>query len=168
VQQTGERTDLHGPFGKRDRATAPLGLALSPTRSTVTSFSLVAHTHASTNTTSFMTDTTAGAPVPKKRSFFKRAAWQDAPKEQDDIFSHAKNFKHVVAEQNRREEEEKHAKAEEERIRKYDAKHNRKRRKVSSEVGEASVPTGGSGSSARTSKMSNKAYEQRIKYLRRC
>jgi hypothetical protein len=160
VQQAGERTDLHGPFGKRDRATAPLSLALSPTRSTVTSLSLITHTHAITNTASSMTDTTAGAPVPKKRSFFKRAAWQDAPKEQDDMFSHAKNFKHMVAEQNRREEEEKHTKVEEERIRKYDEKHNRKRHKVSSEVGEASVPTSGWGSPARTRRMSNKAYEQ--------
>lgn len=104
-----------------------------------------------------MTDTTAGAPVPKKRSFFKRAAWQDAPKEpDDDIFSHKKDFKHMVAEQNKREEEERQKKAEQERKRKQDEQHDRKRRKVSS---ESSVPRSGSGSSARTSRTSNKAYE---------
>ena len=50
-----------------------------------------------------MTDATTGAPAPKKRSLFKRAAWQDAAKKEDeDMFSHSNEFKDIVAEENRR------------------------------------------------------------------
>lgn len=55
-----------------------------------------------------MTDATAGAPPTKKRSLFKRAAWQDAAKkENEDIFSHSNEFSNIVAEENKRKVEAK-------------------------------------------------------------
>jgi hypothetical protein len=96
-----------------------------------------------------MTDTTPAAPAPKKRSLFKRAAWQDTPKtEDDDIFSHSKDFQSIVAQQNKVQAEERR-KAEEERKRKHADHADRKRRKVSSDPGEPALPGSGSGSSAR-------------------
>ncbi|KAH8726290.1 ubiquitin-2 like Rad60 SUMO-like-domain-containing protein [Phaeosphaeriaceae sp. PMI808] len=92
-----------------------------------------------------MTDASQGAPAPKKRSFFKRAAWQDAPtKDSENMFSHANEFGNIVAEQNKREEE-KRAKAEEERKRKQADHEERKRRKVSIDH-ETPKPTRSSGS----------------------
>jgi hypothetical protein len=80
-----------------------------------------------------MTDTTPqGAPAPKKRSLFKRAAWQDAPpKEGEDMFSHADEFNNIVAAQNRLQAEERR-KADEARKRKHAGQTDKKRRKLSS------------------------------------
>jgi len=106
-----------------------------------------------------MTDTTEGAPAPKKRSLFKRAAWQDAPKkEEEDMFSHAKDFKNIVAEQTKREDE-KRRKANEERKRRQDGQADRKRRKVSGDLDEPALPGSGSGnsSSGRATRMNTKA-----------
>ncbi len=76
-----------------------------------------------------MTETTEGAPAPKKRSFFKRAAWQDAkPSDGEDMFSHSNEFKDIVAEENRRRREQ-----EEERQRRHAQSREKKRRKVSLE-----------------------------------
>lgn len=92
-----------------------------------------------------MTDATKGAPVPKKRSLFKRAAWQDAAKkENEDIFSHSNEFKDIVAEESRRKEEVKRKeaeakrKAEEERRRETAERQDKKgkRRKVSADSDE--------------------------------
>lgn len=92
-----------------------------------------------------MTDATKGAPAPKKRSLFKRAAWQDAAKkENDDIFSHSNEFKDLVAEESRQKEEEKRKqaevrrKAEEEQKREKAEKQDKKgkRRKVSTDYEE--------------------------------
>jgi hypothetical protein len=107
-----------------------------------------------------MTDSTKGAPAPKKRSLFKRAAWQDTPHtegEGEDMFSHANEFQNIVAEQNKREAE-KRKKAAEERKRKHDGMADRKRRKVSVDHNEPVLPkSGGSGSSAPTSGMDSRA-----------
>jgi hypothetical protein len=73
-----------------------------------------------------MTDTPAGAPAPKKRSFFKRAAWQDAAKkDSEDIFSHSNEFNDLVAAQNRHKAEERR-KAEEKRKNEAEAEKRRK------------------------------------------
>jgi hypothetical protein len=111
-----------------------------------------------------MTDTTQGAPAPKKRSLFKRAAWQDAPKtDGEDIFSHANEFKNIVAEQSRLQAE-KRRQAQDERKRKPAGHADRKRRKVSSdhvdkdEDNEPAAPTSGSGSSTRPDRTGSKAY----------
>jgi hypothetical protein len=106
-----------------------------------------------------MADTPEGAPVPKKRSLFKRAAWQDAPKKEgegEDMFSHANEFKNIVAQQNKREEE-KRRKANEERKRRQNGQVDRKRRKVSSDHDEPILPWSGSGSSTRETRISSKA-----------
>ncbi|KAF2832238.1 hypothetical protein CC86DRAFT_280471 [Ophiobolus disseminans] len=105
-----------------------------------------------------MTDTADSAPPPKKRSLFKRAAWQDAPKtdgEGDDMFSHANEFDKIVAEENRLAEE-KRRKAHE-RKRKHDGQADRKQRKVSSDHDEPILPRSGSGSAARATRISSKA-----------
>ena len=106
-----------------------------------------------------MTDATTGAPAPKKRSLFKRAAWQDAAKkENDDMFSHSNEFKDIIAEENRRKEEAKR-KAEEEEKRLQVEKHNKKgkRRKVSAEFDEPILVRSDSGESSRLSRSQNKA-----------
>jgi hypothetical protein len=108
---------------------------------------------------SVMTDTTEGAPAPKKRSLFKRAAWQDAPKkEEEDMFSHSSEFKNIIAEQSKREEE-KRRKATEERRRRQDGQVDRKRRKVSGDHDEPALPRSGSGnsSSGRATRTNTKA-----------
>ncbi|KAF1920177.1 ubiquitin-2 like Rad60 SUMO-like-domain-containing protein [Ampelomyces quisqualis] len=101
-----------------------------------------------------MMDTTPGAPAPKKRSLFKRAAWQDAPKnEGEDMFSHANEFSNIVAERNRlKAEKRRQADAE----RKKGAVTGRKRRKASDGQHDGSeeprFPGSGSGSSVRASR----------------
>ena len=102
-----------------------------------------------------MGDAAQGAPAPKKRSFFKRAAWQDTPKaegEEDDMFSHASEFNNIVADQNRREEERRR-KASEERKRRLEGQADIKRRKVSTDYDEPVLPR----SSTHTSHMGSKA-----------
>ncbi|KAF3005876.1 hypothetical protein E8E13_009218 [Curvularia kusanoi] len=113
-----------------------------------------------------MTDANTGAPAPKKRSLFKRAAWQDAAKkETEDMFSHSNEFKDIVAEENRRKEEEKRKQAEAKRkaeeeekrtqIQKQDKKG--KRRKVSAEFDEPILLHSDSGDSSRISRSQAKA-----------
>jgi hypothetical protein len=109
-----------------------------------------------------MTDATPGATAapPKKRSFFKKAAWQtkvkpEGEKEQD-IFSHSKEFSDVVAEQAKRKQQEKKLK-EEEKKRKHEEERERKRRRISDEVVEDSKPLkSGSRSSPRTNRKESK------------
>ncbi|KAF1954009.1 hypothetical protein CC80DRAFT_494248 [Byssothecium circinans] len=102
-----------------------------------------------------MSEGTSGAPAPKKKFGFKKAAWQTAaPKaENDDMFSHSKDFGAIVAEEARRKKEQRE-KAEAERKRKAEEERNRKKRKVSSEMDE-DIKHGGSGASHR-SRMSSK------------
>jgi hypothetical protein len=101
-----------------------------------------------------MADATA-APPPKKRSFFKRAGWQDAPAtEGDDLFSHSNKFTDIVAEEQKREKE-KRRKAEE-RKRKAEEQSERKRRKVSVDDAPTSHRSG-AGKSTRAGRTSSKA-----------
>lgn len=103
-----------------------------------------------------MSDTTK-APAPKKRSLFKRAAWQDAPAhEGEDIFSHSNEFKNIVAEQNR-VEAEKRQKAEEDGKRKQAAQGDWKRRKVSNDHDDIVLPGSGSGSSSHAARNGSRA-----------
>lgn len=114
-----------------------------------------------------MTDATAGAPPPKKRSLFKRAAWQDAAKnEGEDIFSHSNEFKDIVAEENRRKEQEKKDQAEAKRKAEAEEKRERaerhekkgKRRKVSSDYDEPALHRSGSGESSAITRSESKAW----------
>jgi hypothetical protein len=114
-----------------------------------------------------MTDTTPGAPAPKKRSLFKRAAWQDKPKaENDDIFSHSNEFNNIVAEQTRLQAEKRlqRLKEKEKEKEKQTGQADRKRRKVSNDHDEHKYDTSalsgsGTGDSARASRTSTKACE---------
>ena len=109
-----------------------------------------------------MTETTpaATAAPPKKRSFFKKAAWQTKVKpegEKDqDIFSHSNEFKDIVAEQTRRKQEEKRIKLEEKR--KREESRERKRRRISDEAEDLKPSRSGSGSSPRSDRKESKAY----------
>jgi hypothetical protein len=104
-----------------------------------------------------MTDTTTSvAPPPKKRSLFKRAAWQDAPKkDNEDIFSHSNEFPDMMAAQNKRKSAEKRE-AEASRQRKASEPHDRKRRRISNEGEQAALPKSGS-SQQRASRTPSKA-----------
>ena len=113
-----------------------------------------------------MTDATTGAPAPKKRSLFKRAAWQDAAKrENEDIFSHSSEFKDIVAEENRRKEEKKRKQAEAKRKAEEEQKREQverqeekgKRRKVSTDYDEPILLRSGSADSGRISRSQSKA-----------
>jgi hypothetical protein len=112
-----------------------------------------------------MTDTTPGAPAPKKRSLFKRAAWQDKPKaENEDIFSHSNEFTNIVAEQTRLQAEKRLQRLKEKEKEKQAGQADRKRRKVSNDHDEQKYDTSalsgsGTGGSARASRTSTKAYE---------
>ncbi|CAG5175327.1 uncharacterized protein ALTATR162_LOCUS8049 [Alternaria atra] len=93
-----------------------------------------------------MTDKTASAAPPKKRSLFKRAAWQDAPKKDgEDMFSHSNEFSDIVAEQARIRAEEK-KKAEAARKRKHSEPRDQKRRRISND-NEEPIPTKSSSAS---------------------
>lgn len=105
-----------------------------------------------------MTDATKGALPPKKRSFFKRAAWQDAEKKEgEDIFSHSNEFKDVVAEQARRKEEEK-KREEEAKVRNQAELRESKRRRVSNETEAPALIKSASSSSTRANRATSKAY----------
>ncbi|KAF2201366.1 hypothetical protein GQ43DRAFT_480778 [Delitschia confertaspora ATCC 74209] len=98
----------------------------------------------------------AAAAAPKKRTFFKRAAWQTAPKNEDqkDIFSHSRDYVDIVAreaqrkreaeEKKNREEDEKRQqkelerriREEERRVKAEEEAYQHKRRKVSVELGD--------------------------------
>ena len=97
-----------------------------------------------------MVDSTEGAPAPKKRILFKRAAWQDKPKtENTDIFSHSNEFDDIVAEQNKRKEEkERQRKAAFEREQRQAEKQEtkKKRRKISNDADDLVVLDGGESS----------------------
>ncbi|KAJ4342797.1 hypothetical protein N0V95_006854 [Ascochyta clinopodiicola] len=113
-----------------------------------------------------MTEATSGAPAPKKRSLFKRAAWQDAAKkESEDIFSHSNEFKDIVAEENRQKEEVKRKqveakrKAEEQQKREQAETQEKKgkRRRVSTDYDEPIVPQSGSEDSGRVTRSEGRA-----------
>lgn len=115
-----------------------------------------------------MTEATTDAPAPRKRSLFKRAAWQDAAKKEgEDMFSHSNEFKDIVAEESRQREEDKrkHAEAkrkaeEEEKLehaRKRDKDKRDKRRKVSAEFDEPTLLRSDSAESSRVSRSQTKA-----------
>lgn len=111
-----------------------------------------------------MTDPTTAAPAPKKRSLFKRAAWQDAAKKEDeDMFSHSNEFKDIVAEQNRRQEEEKRKAEEEAKQRKASVSREgkSKRRKVSAEDKKPAIPISESGSPAKASRRNSRTTRSR-------
>jgi hypothetical protein len=99
------------------------------------------------------------APIEKKkRSFFKKAAWQTKPKtEESDLFSHSNEFKDIVAEENKRKQEERQKK-EDEKKRKAEEEQVRKRRRVSREHEEPKAQLNRSGSSTRSSRRADKAY----------
>ncbi|CAN9369299.1 hypothetical protein CC77DRAFT_1040136 [Alternaria alternata] len=104
-----------------------------------------------------MTDSTASAAPPKKRSLFKRAAWQDAPKkDSEDMFSHSNEFKDIVAEQARTRAEEK-KKAEAARKRKHSEPRDQKRRRISNDSEELVPPKNGSASKERVGRTAAKA-----------
>ena len=112
-----------------------------------------------------MTDATTGALAPKKRSLFKRAAWQDAAKKEGgDIFSHSNEFSDIVAEEKKRKEEEKRKheeakrKAEEEQKRELVEKQEKKgkRRKVSNDYDEPILTRSSSGDCRRTNRLESK------------
>jgi hypothetical protein len=110
-----------------------------------------------------MADALGSAPTRKKRSIFKRAAWQDAPKSDDDIFSHSKEFNDIVAEQARLQREDRR-KEEEDRRRKHSEPHERKRRRTSDDAKPSSPPKSASGSDAwpaRAGRTDSTAYAQR-------
>ncbi|KAF2854791.1 hypothetical protein T440DRAFT_464930 [Plenodomus tracheiphilus IPT5] len=107
-----------------------------------------------------MSEPTTAAPVPKKRSLFKRAAWQDAAKkENEDIFSHASEFKDIVAEQNRRRDEAKKAEEAEAKQRKPSVprESKSKRRRVSTEDSKPILPNSQPGSPSTTNKTTRTA-----------
>ncbi|KAL1595747.1 hypothetical protein SLS60_009436 [Paraconiothyrium brasiliense] len=84
-----------------------------------------------------MTDPTNGAAAPpKKRSFgFKKAAWQTAPKnDAQDLFSHSNEFQDIIAEEEKRRNEQK--KVEQAQKRKVEKERELKKRKVSVERDE--------------------------------
>lgn len=111
-----------------------------------------------------MTDAANGpnAAAPKKRSFFKKAAWQtsDRAEKNEDIFSHSNEFKDIVAEEKRRKREEKRIK--DEKRRKSNESHERKRRKLSEEGEDVKLPSGGGSSSGRAIKDDSRAYVQSL------
>ncbi|KAH7402109.1 ubiquitin-2 like Rad60 SUMO-like-domain-containing protein [Phaeosphaeria sp. MPI-PUGE-AT-0046c] len=95
-----------------------------------------------------MTDSTPSAPAPKKRSLFKRSAWQDTPKTEEDMFSHASQFEDIVADQTKIQAE-KRAQADAAKKQKRAAgPADRKRRKTSSSDHEEITMLGGSPSRA--------------------
>ncbi|KAF2259847.1 hypothetical protein CC78DRAFT_536815 [Lojkania enalia] len=101
-----------------------------------------------------MTDSNTGAPTapPKKRSFFKKAAWQTAVKPEDskdkDIFSHSNEYKDIVAEEARRKKE-RQARHEEQK-RKEDEQRRHKRQRLSSEEPDIKSPASGLGRRTKT------------------
>ena len=104
-----------------------------------------------------MTDTTDGATAPPKKRFgFKKAAWQTAPKtEAQDMFSHANEFKDVIAEETRRKLEAK-KKTEQMQKRKVREEHESKRRKVSIDQEEEKLRGSGPTSSPRAQRLARR------------
>lgn len=83
-----------------------------------------------------MTEPTNGAAAPKKRTFgFKKAAWQTAPKkDEQDMFSHSNEFQDIVAEQAKRQEDKKKAEEALKQKQKAEEERNGKKRKVTVEA----------------------------------
>lgn len=109
-----------------------------------------------------MTDATTGtAAPPKKRSFFKKAAWQTAAQagegQELDMFSHSNEFRDIIAEETRKKNEERR-KVEEAHKRKAEEQRERKRRRVSLESEERQTPRRGSGSSTHGSRICSNRY----------
>lgn len=99
-----------------------------------------------------MTDATTTVAPPKKRSLFKRPAFQDTPKDDEaDIFSHSNEFSDIVADEARRraqakQQEDKKKKEREQarQARKHTAPRESKRRRTSDHAEEPVVSTAGS------------------------
>ena len=154
---------------ERDRAsirrTHPAIVANIPDHSTNLTLPPARHIIARLHESEMM-DASTGAAPPKKRSLFKRAAWQDAAKKEDeDIFSHANEFKDIVAEENRRKEEEKRKhveakrRAEDEQRREQAEKEDKKgkRRRISTDYDDPVVLPSGSPASEGISRSQSKA-----------
>ena len=94
----------------------------------------------------------------KKRSFFKKAAWQTKVKADpnQDLFSHSNEFKDIIAEEHRRKEEDRKKKVEEKQ-RKADEERAQKRRRVSIEHEDLGQPVGRSSSSTSSGRKERKA-----------
>ena len=104
-----------------------------------------------------MTDTTTSIAPTKKRSLFKRAAWQDAPKkENEDIFSHSNEFPDIIAAQTKRKAEERKA-VEATKQRKNPEPQDRKRRRISNDDDGPALLKCGSSSKPRASRTGSKA-----------
>ena len=102
--------------------------------------------------------TTEPAAPPKKRSLFKKAAWQTAVKpegKEKDIFSHSDTFNDIIADQARLNKAKKD-KAQAAKKRKAEEEGDRKRRKVSLDAEKSKLPGSGSGSSSQTSRTESK------------
>jgi hypothetical protein len=105
-----------------------------------------------------MTETTASAAPAKKRSLFKRPAWQDAPKDEEaDIFSHSNEFADIVAQEAKRRAQEK-KQEEARRARKHSEPRDSKRRRTSSHSEQVPSPTSGAGDKTTTSTTGSKPY----------
>lgn len=111
-----------------------------------------------------MTEPTPSAAAPKRRTLFKRPAWQDKPQnDQTDIFRHANEFSDMVAEQTRRREEERKQKRQKKQQQQVEAakdhKHSEvhlgKRRRISNDA----VPQSAEPSHERVDRTSSKACE---------
>lgn len=157
LQNPRERTDPLPQRGKRDRAFASLRTASQPcarSKRIYTTATRSPYSHASAMTTD---NTEPSAPPPKKRSFFKKAAWQTAVKPEGDIFSHSNEYKDIVAEEAKRRKEEKE-KSEAGRKREEEEERERKRRRFSDEAAEIRVSGSGSKVSPRTGRTGRKGY----------
>jgi hypothetical protein len=102
--------------------------------------------------------TTSETPVPKKRSLFKKAAWQTAAKpegKEKDIFSHSDKFNDIIADQARLNNAKKE-KAQAAKKRKVEEEGDRKKRKMSLDAEKSKLPGSGSGSSSQTSRTESK------------
>ncbi|KAF2733732.1 hypothetical protein EJ04DRAFT_266879 [Polyplosphaeria fusca] len=97
-------------------------------------------------------DPSGSAAPPKKRSIFKKAAWQSEVKAEGskdkDIFSHSNEYQDIVADEERQKKEER-ATRDAERRRKHDGDGERKRRRISIEDEGIQMPSSGSGESHR-------------------
>lgn len=102
----------------------------------------------------------ASAPPPKKRSFFKKAAWQTEAKadtgKEEDMFSHSNEFRDIVNEEKQRRQKERML-AEEKRRHKP-KEQDKKRRKASPDIEASKEPRTGSSSSPQSCRKERKSY----------
>jgi hypothetical protein len=104
-----------------------------------------------------MTEPDKPAPA-KKRAFFKKAAWQtkkDTGENERDIFSHSNEFADIIAEENKRKQEQRRWEEKEKR-RKLEEKHIRKRQRISSELEDILTLGGQAGIESQVGKLESK------------